>query len=1111
MRRRTGGSLRIAGAFALAATALTIGMTLGVTRPASAASVDLEVFVLRSSTTVVAGEIESYRVEVKNNGPDTATDATVSMSLPSGLTATWGCYSLTLMATCHDNATPTSTFSDTFTVMSGDTVGWGLTVQIPASLTGSVGVTATSALRPADGPDTQTSNNTASRTDTVKRITDLYVKMTDNTGLAVPDGSTTYTLFAHNSGPSDAVGASLFTVFAGLDPDTVPSDGPILAAIGAGQTWTCVADPGATCTTNGHGLFADHPNLPVGASATYTLHTPTPAGAFDNGEFSTAAFLQPPPGASEAPGPGQNAFWPDTDHVAAGPTEADLAVTLTDGLASVWAGVVSTYTMVVSNAGQMPVVGATLTSAFPGTSLSWTCTGAGGATCPAASGSAPPAGAVNLPVGGTLTYRVTPSPAAPPAVFPQYPNSPNWWRATAQIVNPGGVPTGGDADNNIALDEDPYQPTTDLVITNTDNATQKLPGDLVTYGVTVTYPGDDPYLYLDNRSVVDIVLPPQLVGVTWTCAASSVGTCAASGSGNVHDTSVLIAQSGGTVTYTVKGTVGATATGPMTSVATVTVPGDFTNYHLPQAFVFPGLHDPNLANNAATDADAIVRADVSTSISAPADVLVKGDVSYAVTLSNQGDAPAAAATSTLPIPAGATFVSATQVSGPAASITAPAAGGTGTVSAVIASMAVGSTATFEVVVKIDPSVAAGASITANAGASTTTPESDLADNTAGATTTVTAIDYVPVVPDRVLETRSPGQVGYSGDQPHAGQIVELDVTGRGTSLVPDDAAAVVLNVTGTNAATPGYVTVWPCGAPQPTASNLNLVPGVSSPNLVVSKIGTDGKVCLFTQGAADLLADINGYMPFGARYVPVVPERLLETRLVGQTGYSGGKPAAGSTIELQVTGAGVSAVPANAGAVVMNVTGTAAESSGYVTVWPCGTPQPNASNLNLVAGGTSPNLVVSKIGAGGKVCIFTQPSADLIADISGYVPAGSSYQPVVPERLLETRAAGQTGYSGSKPSAGATIELQVTGAGTTNVPASTNAVVLNVTGVGADAPGYVTVWPCGAQQPNASNLNLTTGGISPNLVMAKVGTDGKVCIFTQSSADLIADINGYWP
>ena len=373
------------------------------------------------------------------------------------------------------------------------------------------------------------------------------------------------------------------------------------------------------------------------------------------------------------------------------------------------------------------------------------------------------------------------------------------------------------------------------------------------------------------------------------------------------------------------------------------------------------------------------------------------------------------------------------------------------------------------------------------------------------------IDYVPVVPDRVLETRPDGQVGYSGGRPAAGQVVELDVTGVGTSHVPDDAGAVVLNVTGTNASAVGYVTVWPCGSPQPTASNLNLAPGVSSPNLVVSKIGVNGRVCLFTQVAADLIADINGYMPIHARYVPLIPERILETRPDRQTGYSGGKPTAGSTIELQVTGVGASNIPADAGAVVMNVTGTGADLAGYVSVWPCGSAQPKASNLNLAAGGTSPNLVVSKIGSNGKVCLYTQSSVDLIADVNGYMPAGSSYQPAVPERLLETRTDGQTGYTGAKPVAGSTIELQVTGVGATNVPATANAVVLNVTGVGADAPGYVTVWPCGSPQPNASNLNLTAGGISPNLVMAKIGTGGKVCIFTQSSADIVADINGYWP
>ncbi|MCU1395721.1 MAG: hypothetical protein JWM34_4149 [Ilumatobacteraceae bacterium] len=370
--------------------------------------------------------------------------------------------------------------------------------------------------------------------------------------------------------------------------------------------------------------------------------------------------------------------------------------------------------------------------------------------------------------------------------------------------------------------------------------------------------------------------------------------------------------------------------------------------------------------------------------------------------------------------------------------------------------------------------------------------------------TPTQVDYVPVVPDRVLDTRD-------GLTPAAGQTVEVDVTGRGTSQVPDNATAVVLNVTGTNAGGAGYVTVWPCGSPQPTASNLNLRPGVTSPNLVISKIGTDGKVCLFTQSVADLVADVNGYMPAGSTYVPLVPERLLDTRASGQIGYTGSKPAAGSTVVLQVTGVGSSQLPANTESAVLNITGTGADADGYVTVWPCGSPRPNASNLNIAAGVTTPNLVVAEIGDGGQVCIYTQSSMDLIADVNGSMPLTSFYTPLLPERLLETRPDGQTGYSGGKPGAGSTIELTVTGVGSSQVPAGSTAVVLNITGVEPDAAGFVTVWPCGADRPTASNLNLTPGVISPNLVMSKIGDGGKVCIYTQGPAHLVADINGYWP
>ena len=81
-----------------------------------------------------------------------------------------------------------------------------------------------------------------------------------------------------------------------------------------------------------------------------------------------------------------------------------------------------------------------------------------------------------------------------------------------------------------------------------------------------------------------------------------------------------------------------------------------------------------------------------------------------------------------------------------------------------------------------------------------------------------------------------------------------------------------------------------------------------------------------------------------------------------------GVRAANSITELQVGGRG--GVPMDAAAVVLNVTVTAPEGSGFITVFPCGEALPTASNLNFVAGDTVPNAVIVKLGAGGKVCLF---------------------------------------------------------------------------------------------------------------------------------------------
>jgi len=67
-------------------------------------------------------------------------------------------------------------------------------------------------------------------------------------------------------------------------------------------------------------------------------------------------------------------------------------------------------------------------------------------------------------------------------------------------------------------------------------------------------------------------------------------------------------------------------------------------------------------------------------------------------------------------------------------------------------------------------------------------------------------------------------------------------------------------------------------------------------------------------------------------------------------------------------------------------------------------PRREAPNLNYVAGQVIPNLVIAKPGAGGKVCSYSHAAIDVLADVSGFFPAGSGFSPIAnPARILDTR------------------------------------------------------------------------------------------------------------
>lgn len=370
-------------------------------------------------------------------------------------------------------------------------------------------------------------------------------------------------------------------------------------------------------------------------------------------------------------------------------------------------------------------------------------------------------------------------------------------------------------------------------------------------------------------------------------------------------------------------------------------------------------------------------------------------------------------------------------------------------------------------------------------------------------------DIVAVDPARLLDTRL-GQRRVS-----AGTTIEIVAAGR--DGVPDDATAVVLGVTATDSAAAGYITVYPCGVARPTVSNLNVTPIAAVSNTVVVAAGRERRVCAFSSVDTDLVVDVNAYMPLASDFRNVGPARVLETRLddglttVDGEDLAGGRRHAGSITEVRVTGR--AGVATDAGAAVLTVTVTGAVVDGFITVFPCGSSPPLASNLNYVAGQTVANLAVAALGPGGRVCLFTSQAAHLVVDVAGYVPSWAAYEPLLPARLLESRSGlgtidGQSNDVGRRER-GSTTVVVVGGRG--GVHAAASAVVLNVTVTEPEAAGYVTVFPCDGTRPVVSNINFAMGQTIANAVIARLGRGGQVCLYTSQSTHLVVDVDGVSP
>ena len=217
--------------------------------------------------------------------------------------------------------------------------------------------------------------------------------------------------------------------------------------------------------------------------------------------------------------------------------------------------------------------------------------------------------------------------------------------------------------------------------------------------------------------------------------------------------------------------------------------------------------------------------------------------------------------------------------------------------------------------------------------------------------------------------------GREGLVPAYGTI-EVD-TGKPNSLV-------VGNLTVADPQSRGFTTAWPCSEPRPETSINNFVAGRTIANFAVVRTDAQGKLCVYTTGAARLIWDQSADTTEIAGHTA---QRLGDTRLVG-----GALVPAGMEWRLQVGSPNQT--------LFGNLTVVAPDRNMFTTLYPCGDERPFASHNYVLAGETVPAFGLVRADAQGQICVYTTANTHLVWDQSAETTLINAHDPI---RTVDTR------------------------------------------------------------------------------------------------------------
>lgn len=627
----------------------------------------------------------TYTITVTNFGQGDATNVSWTDTLPNSIPPS---SPLTFVSFTQNSgpafncgspgATTTCTIA---TFPNGSTATFTLVAHIPSGV--SSGHTYTNVANLTSDNDPNPDNDTSSSTVTISSV-DVGVTKSGPASAVAGGPAYDYIVTLSNAGPDPADDASF--------SDALPSGLTFVSIVqNTGPAASCSGGQLVACTIS---------LLPSGGSAQFTI-TVQPQPTIPNGTVLSNTATSSTSSADSNPNNNSSTVMTTVS------ASADVSV-VKSGPATAVNGTDVTYTVTVANAGPSAAANVTMTEGTPPSPPNPPSTTFVSET----QNSGPAFSCSTNPFSGLTTCTIASLAPGASAVFTFVIHIPSGAGATL-IANTASVSASTpdpNSNNNQSTVSTVVSSQADLSVTKTAPAAATA-GSNVTYAIAVANAGPSDAA---NVALTDIlpagttfVSESQTTGPTFTCTTGATVTCTiASFPASATATFNVIVKLSGSI---VNGTT-------VTNTANVTA----------------STPDPTPGNNSSSASTLVsANADLSVTKNGPAATASNTTITYTVVAANAGPSNASTVTLTETLPAGMTFVSANQTTGPAFSCS-----GTGPIVCTIATFNAGASATFQFTFNVPQSIPSGTQVGDTATIASSTPDPTPANNTATATTTV---------------------------------------------------------------------------------------------------------------------------------------------------------------------------------------------------------------------------------------------------------------------------------------------------------------------------------------------------------------------------------------